>query len=208
MLPITKDASIISPNFESGSVHKWSRKPTDFSTGFCFTEDLSTVLIWLHWGPTGNAFFSGYKCIPSRNSTKSAADYSAFPALLLLCSSAVLQIDASPVPELTNRLGLSFLRGRKDTGLCVSIICLKRDETLSNYFSSNPDASNHSDHVYGPVHTWQNFCFLLQSLMRFLGLWVIPCSPPTSSNTNRLFSKSIILGTQPTYLNEASTYYK
>lgn len=105
-------------------------------------------------------------------------------------------------------LGLSFLRGRKDTGLCVSIICLKRDETLSNYFSSNPDASNHSDHVYGPVHTWQNFCFLLQSLMRFLGLWVIPCSPPTSSSTNRLFSKSIILGTQPTYLNEASTYYK
>lgn len=105
MLPITKDASIISPNFESGSVHKWSRKPTDFSTGFCFTEALSTVLIWLHWGPTGNAFFSGYKRIPSRNSTKSAADYSAFPALLLLCSSAVLQIDASPVPELTNRLG-------------------------------------------------------------------------------------------------------
>lgn len=57
----------------------------------------------------GNALFSGYKRIPPRNSTKSAADYSAFPGLLLLCSSAVLQIDASPVPELTNRLGWAEL---------------------------------------------------------------------------------------------------
>ena len=175
-----------------------------------YKSKLSTVLTWLHWGRTLAMPFSQATNVslpetpPNQQMTILHSLHSCCCAAQLCCRFMLRQC----LNWQTGWAGLSLLRDRKDIGLCVSIICFKRDETLSNYFSSNPDASNHSDHVYGPVYTWQNFCFLLQSLMRCLGSWVIPCSPPTSSSMNRLFSKSIILGTQPTYLNEASTYYK
>lgn len=134
-------------------MHKWSREYTASSTGF---TDANCNLHWSdctgvqHW----QGLFSGNKHIPLKHSNTSPVASSAFPALSLRGSSAALQIHTLAVPELTTRLSSS--RSRKHTCVCASILCLKRDKTVINYFSFNPGAFNHSDYVYRTMYTSYN----------------------------------------------------